>query len=126
MADVSIFDVSGGGNDAKATALLTAGAAAQTVPCAYGKDQRLALRVKNGNELKKAVVCVAAGSGPRAALGAMSVTVNEGETAYIALFDTARYKDLSTNGITVTLVDAAGDALEAAELAAVQIEAVQL
>ena len=125
MADVSVFNVSGGVNDSKTTSTITAGAVSQTVPHS-GKDSRLALRVVNGNAAHEAVVRVAAGDGPRAALGNMSVTVDALKTAYIALFDTARLKDLSTGDITISLVDSAGAALESAELAEVQIEAVQL
>lgn len=125
MADISVFNVSGGANDAMLTSGITAGAVSQTVPHS-GKDQRLALRVVNNNAAHEAVVRVSAGSGPRAALGSMSVTVDAMNTAYIPLFDSARFKDLSTGDITVELVDAAGVALESAELANVQIEAVQM
>jgi NADPH-dependent curcumin reductase CurA len=121
MADVSVFSVSGSGNDAKATASVAGAAAVQTVPC--GKDSRLALRVSNGNETA-AVVRVTPGSGPRAALGNMDVTVAAGATAYIALFDTARYK--SGSAISVSLVDATGTALGATALGGIGIEAVQL
>jgi hypothetical protein len=122
MANVSVFSVSGGGHDAKAPSDIVAAAAAQTVPC--GKDNRLALRVKNGGEAA-AVVRVTPGSGPRAALGNMDVTVAAGTTAYIALFDTARYK--SGGVINVALVaDTNGTALGETALAAIGIEAVQL
>jgi len=126
MADVSIFDVNGGGNDSKLTANITAGEVAQTAPCENGKDQRLVLRVQNDNAAHEAVACIALGDGVRSGLGDLSVTVAAVSTAYIALFDTARYKDLSSNDISVTLVDDGGVALEAGELANVQIEAVQL
>jgi hypothetical protein len=122
MADVSVFSVSGGGNAAMATTGIVAAAAAQTVP--VGKDSRLALRVVNGGAAA-AVVRVVPGSGPRAALGNMDVTVAAGATAYIALFDTARYK--SGNVINVALVaDANGTALGETALGAISIEAVQL
>ena len=123
MADLSVFNVSGGGNSIIATALITAAAASQTVPHS-GRDQRLALRVADGN-VTAVVVKVVAGKGPRAVLGDMKVTVAAGETAYIALFDTARYKDLSTGDITVALTNESGDALTT-ELENIQIEAVQL
>lgn len=121
MADVSVFSVSGGGYDAETTASIVAAAASQTVP--VGKDSRLALRVANGSEAA-AVVSVAAGSGPRAPLGDMDVTVAAGETAYIALFDTARYK--TAGAITVALVDSEGTALGETPLGNISIEAVQL
>ncbi len=121
MANVSVFSISGGVTDVMATALITAGAAAQTVP--MGKDNRMALRVANGGAAA-AVVRIAAGDGPRAPLGAKNVTVGAGETAYIALFDTARHK--SGNMVNVSLVDDDGDPLDAPALEAVQIEAVQM
>lgn len=123
MADMSVFNISGGGSCSIAAAEITAAAAAQTVPHS-GKDRRLALRVTNGNAAA-VVVKAAAGGGPRAALGDMNVTVGAGETAYIALFDTARYKNLSTGDIDVALTDESGAALTT-ELENVQIEAVQL
>ncbi len=126
MADVSIFSVKGGKSDAELTASITAGDVSQTVPCENGKDQRLVLRVQNANAEHEAVVCVGSGDGPRSALGDMSVNVPAVSTAYIALFDTARYKNLSSDDISVTLVDSEGVALESGELANVQIEAVQL
>lgn len=121
MANVSVFSVSGGVTDVLETAMITAGAAEQTVP--MRKDSRMALRVANGGEAA-AVVRIAAGDGPRAPLGAKDVTVGAGETAYIALFDTARHK--SGNEVNVSLVDDDGDTLGAPALAALQIEAVQL
>lgn len=121
MANVSVFSVSGGGYDTAATANIATAAALQTVPA--GKDSRLALRVVNAGETA-AVVRVAAGAGPRAALGNMDVTVGAGETAYIALFDTARYK--TGNAVSVALVDGTGTALGTEALADIGIEAVQL
>lgn len=124
MANVSVFYVKNGGSATLETALLTLGAVSQTVPHT-GRDQRLALRVANGNAAHEAVVCVKSADGVRGALPDMNVTVAAGCTSYIALFDTARYKDRGGN-ITVTLLDANGAALAAEELAAVKIEAVQL
>lgn len=124
MADMSVFNISGGVTDTIATASIVAAAAEQTVP--MGKDNRMALRVTNGGSAA-AVVRIAAGDGPRAPLGAKNVSVGAGETAYIALFDSARHK--SGNTVSVALMDGAGDdalALDAGALATVQIEAVQL
>lgn len=122
MADVSVFSVSGGGQDVMATASIAAAAASQTVPC--GKDSRMALRVANGSAAV-AVVRIAPGAGPRAALGNMDVTVDAGATAYIALFDTARYK--TADAISVALVaDTNGTDLSAEALGGIDIEAVQL
>lgn len=122
MAQVSVFSVNGGGYEAIATSSIVAAAASQTVLC--GKDSRLALRVANSGAAE-AVVRVAAGSGPRAALGDMDVTVGAGQTAYIALFDTARYK--AGNVISVALVaDTNGTALGETALGNIKIEAVQL
>jgi hypothetical protein len=125
MADISTFYVKNGGSAALATNTLTAGAASQTVPH-MGKDQRLALRVANGNATTDAVVCVKSADGPRGALPDMKVTVEAGHTAYIALFDTARYKDLADGKITVDLTGPEDAVLPAEELAAVKLEAVQL
>jgi len=120
MANVSVFSVNGGGYDV-AAASVAAAAETQTVPC--GKDSRLALRVSNGNETA-AVVRVVPGDGPRAALGNMDVTVAANSTAYIALFDTARYK--SGGVISVALVDVSGVALGETPLGNIGIEAIQL
>jgi hypothetical protein len=126
MANVTIFNVSGGNADSAATAGISAGAVVQTVPCGHGKDSRLALRVQNGDETTGAYVKIAAGDGVRKSLGEMDVAVDTGETAYIPLFDTARFKALDDNAITVSLVDASGDPLIGDVLANIQIEAVQL
>ncbi len=123
MADLSVFNVSGGVNDTIAAASIVAAVASQTVPHS-GKDSRLALRVVNGNGTD-IVVSVSAADGPRAALGDMEVTVAAESTTYIALFDSARYKDIATGDITVELLDTNKDPLTT-ELASVQIEAVQL
>lgn len=125
MAYISVFNISRGAGDAKSAAEIVSCAASQSVPQS-GKDARLALRIANKNESGSAVVKVAAGDGPRAALGSMRVAVAAMSTAYIPLFDSARFKDLSTGDITVTLEGTDGDALAAAELANVQIEAVQM
>ena len=122
MADINVFSVNGGGYDAVTTTSMTAAAAVQMVPC--GKDSRLALRVSNGN-VTDAVVRVAAGSGPRAALGDMDIMVAGGKTAYIALFDTARYKSAGTIRVAL-LADTNGASLGADALENIKIEAVQL
>lgn len=125
MADISVFRISGGVSDIKETSEITAAAASQTVP-QTGKDSRLALRVANGNSAGITVKIVASGGGPRAALGDMNVAVPAISTEYIALFDTARYKDLSTGDIAVDITAANGGTLTAEQLAAVKIEAVQM
>ncbi|MDD5018227.1 MAG: hypothetical protein PHO15_09035 [Eubacteriales bacterium] len=126
MADVTVFDLTGGAAyDSETTSGITTGAAAQTVPCENGRDQRLALRIQNGDD-EAVIATVAAGDGVRSSLGEYALTVAAGETAYIALFDTARYKALADNDIDVTLTDSEGGALESGELLNVQIEAVQL
>jgi hypothetical protein len=123
MGNMSVFNVSGGGTSSMPEANIAPAAVSQNIPHS-GRDGRLALRVANDNATA-VVVKVAAGNGPRAALGDMNVTVDAGETAYIALFDTARYKDLTTGNIAVALTDEQGNELTM-ELAAVQVEAVQL
>jgi hypothetical protein len=124
VANVSVFDVSGGAVSAAAIGAVAVSAAAQTVP--PGKDSRMALRVSNGNELAAVAVKLVAGDGPRAVLGDKTVTVSAGQIAYIALFDTARFKRFSDGAVAVELTAAGGAALTAQELAAVAIEAVQL
>ena len=120
---VEVFNISGGGSSMIAAADINAAADTQTVVHS-GKDQRLALRVANGNAAP-VNVAVTAGNGPRAALGSMTVSVAANSTAYIALFDTARFKNLATGNITVNLTDGEGAALGEA-LASVQVEAVQM
>lgn len=120
---VEVFNISGGGSSIIAAADISAAADTQTVTHS-GKDHRLALRVVNGNAIP-INVAVMAGNGPRAALGSMTVSVAANSTAYIALFDTARFKNLATGNITVNLTDGEGAALGEA-LASVQIEAVQM
>ena len=134
MADVIKFNISGG---AAAVAATAAGAAAAEQTVVTGKDNRLALRVENGNATA-IMVRIKAGEGPRAPLGDNDVVVSAESTAYIALYDTARYMKkteetldgrVKTAGrITVALMDVGEEAglLEGAALAAVKIEAVQL
>ncbi len=123
MGNLSVFNVSGGGTSVMPAANIAPAAVSQNVAHS-GRDARLALRVVNDNATA-VVVKVAKGNGPRAALGDMNVTVEAAETAYIALFDTARYKNLSTGNITVALTNEQGNELTE-ELASVRIEAVQL
>ena len=136
MADVTKFSISGGVVNVVAAGDIEAAAAEQTVTT--GKDSRLALRVENGNA-EGVTVRLMAGEGPRAPLGDNDVAVAAESTAYIALYDTARYmskteemadgKVKTVGRITVALMDGVGEAavsLEGAALAAVKIEAVQL
>ena len=134
MADVIKFNISGGTAAVAATA---AGAAAAEQTVVTGKDNRLALRVENGNA-SAITVRIKAGEGPRAPLGNNDVVVAAESTAYIALYDTARYitkTEVVADGrvktvgkITVALMDVGETAapLEVAALAAVKIEAAQL
>ena len=123
MADLSVFNISEGGCASIADSELEAAASSQTV-AHPGKDSRLALRVANGGE-NALRVTVKAGNGPRAALGDLKTDVAAGETAYIALFDTARFKSLPDGAITVELTDTDGGELTS-ELELVRIEAVQM
>jgi hypothetical protein len=116
--------VSGGAVSTAAIGAVAVAAAVQTVP--PGKDSRMALRVSNGNEAVAVAVKLVSGDGPRAVLGDKTVTVSVGQTAYIALFDTARFKRFSDNAVVVELTASGGAALTVQELAAVAIEAVQL
>lgn len=124
MANVSFFDVSDGTVSLIVHSDIQPASAAQTVP--KGKDGRMALRVSNGNATKAVEVCLKAGDGPRAVLGDKTVTVNAAQTAYIALYDTARFRRFSDGAVAVELVAVGGGALTLDELANIAIEAVQL
>jgi hypothetical protein len=91
-----------------------------------GKDGRMALRVNNGNTATAIAVCLKKGDGPRAVLGDKTVTINAAQTAYIALYDTARFKRFSDGAVAVELTAVGGGALTMDELANIDIEAVQL
>jgi hypothetical protein len=121
MANVTVFDISGGKARVIPAADIAAAQEAQTVP--VGKDSRLALRVANGSA-EAIIARIKAGDGPRAPLGDNDVTVAANAAAYIALYDTARYK--SGGVVTVHLMADEDTPLGAAERANVTIEAVQL
>ncbi len=123
MGNVSVFDVSGGSVSIAADSAMMAAAAVLTVP--PGKDARMALRVGNGSEVPAEVI-LKAGDGPRAVLGDKTVAVASGQTAYIALFDSARFKRFSDGAMSVELKAAGGNAMTAQQLESVSIEAVQL
>lgn len=124
MANVSVFDVSGGSVCKMVHSAVEAAAAAQTVPS--GKDGRMALRVSNGNAATAIEVYLKAGDGPRAVLGDKTVTINAIQTAYIALYDTARFKRFSDSAVAVELTAVGGGALTVDQSANIAIEAVQL
>ncbi len=124
MANVSLFDVSGGSVCKIAHSTLSVAAAAQTVPA--GKDGRMVLRVSNGNETTAVEISLKAGDGPRAVLGDKTLTVNAAQTAYIALYDTARFKRFSDGAVAVELRAVGGSALTLDELANIAIEAAEL
>lgn len=121
MANVTVFDISGGVSRVIPAADIAAAQEVQTVP--VGKDSRLALRVANDNAAA-VIVRIKAGDGPRSPLGDYDVTVAAGAAAYIALYDTARYK--SGGVVTVHLMEDEDTPLGEAALANVTIEAVQL
>jgi len=121
MANVTVFDISGGRACAIPAADIAAAQEVQTVP--VGKDSRLALRVDNGNS-EEIIVRMKAGDGPRAPLGDYDVTVAANSAAYIALYDTARYK--SGGVVTVHLMADEDTPLGAEQRVNVSIEAVQL
>ena len=124
MANVSFFDVSDGTVSKTAHIDIQPASAAQTVP--KGKDGRMALRISNGNAATAVAVRLKSGDGPRAVLGDKTVTVNAAQTAYIALYDTARLKRFSDGAVAVELTAPGGAALTLDELASIAIEAVQL
>ena len=124
MANVGFFDVSDGTVSLIAHSDIQPASATQTVP--KGKDGRMALRISNGNTAKAVAVCLKAGDGPRAVLGDKTVTLNAAQTAYIALYDTARLKRYSDGAVAVELTALSGAALTPDELTSIAIEAVQL
>lgn len=123
MNNVSVFDMNGGRAALCPTGEIAPAAAAQAVVCR--KDARLCLRVNNAGEAG-IVVRLKAGNGPRAVLGDKDVTVGAAQTAYIPLFDTARFKRMDSGAVIVTLADADGDALSTQGLEDVSLEAVQM
>ncbi len=123
MANMSVFDVSGGSVSIAEDSAISAAAAVQTIP--PGKDARMALRISNGSETAAQVI-LKAGDGPRAVLGDKNVTVASGQTAYIALFDSARFKRFSDGAMSVELAAIGGSALTVQQLESITIEAVQL
>ncbi len=124
MANVSVFDMGAGLPAVLETATVAPAAAEQQVPCR--KDSRLCVRVCNADEETDALVRIKAGGGLRAALGDKDITVGAGETAYIALWDTARFKDMESGTVTVQILDTDGEELAELALANISIEAVQL
>ncbi len=124
MANVSVFDITGGDSAALTTDGIAAAAALQTVPCR--RDGKMVLRVSNINAAVDVVVRLLTGDGPRAMLGPKDIAVSAGKTAYIALYDTARHKRLSDNTVSVGLLAAGGGALSSEALAGVTIEALRL
>ncbi len=124
MANMSVFDVSGGTVSMASAGEIAGSAAVQTVP--PGKDARMVLRVANGCETEAVAVTLKAGDGPRAVLGDKVVTVTAGQMAYIALFDSARFKRYSDGAMAVELKASDGGALTAQQLESISIEAVQL
>jgi len=128
MADVRVLNVSAGSAASVTTASIEAAAAAGTIPCEGGKDRRLAVWVKNGDDgsVKFTVKAPASGGGVRTALGDLAVTIAAGDETLIPLFDTARFKVMADNDIDYTLTDTSDGALESGELANVSIVAVQL
>lgn len=123
MSNVSVFDMNGGRAALCPTGEMTPAADAQAVVCR--KDARLCLRVCNAGTAG-IVVSLKAGDGPRAVLGDRDVAVGADVTAYIPLFDTARFKRMDSGSVIVTLADADGDALGAQALEKVSLEAVQM
>lgn len=124
MENVSVFDMGAGLPAVLKTDTIAPAAAQQQVRCR--KDSRLCVRVCNADASTDVIVRIKAGGGPRAVLGDKDVTVGAGETAYIALWDTARFKDMDSGTVIVEILDTDGDELDAQVLANVSIEAVQL
>ena len=131
MADVSVMSVSGGKISALKISEIVESAAAGTIPCNSGKDNRMAVLVINADDeaVKFTVKAPASGGGVRSSLGDLEVSVDAGDQTLIPLFDTARFKVLSgtdSDKILFTLTDALDEALAAGELANVTIVAMQL
>lgn len=124
MANISMFDVSGGVVSVLSQRDIIAAAAVQTVPPV--KDERMALRISNDNATTTVTAVVKAGDGPRAVLGDKTVDIAAGDTAYVALFDTARFMTFADGTVSVELLASGGVALTAEELVGISIEGIQL
>lgn len=128
MADVSVLNVKGGSTDSLTTSAIVASDATGTIPCENGKDNRMAVLVKNGDDegIKFTVVAPTSGGGVRASLGDLVVTITAGDEALIPLFDTARFKTLVNNDIDYELCGSDDGVLDGTELGNVTILALQL
>lgn len=127
MADVSILNVREGSYDSLTTSTIVASAATGTIPCGNGKDNRMAVLVKNGDAalVQFNLVAPTSGGGVRASRGNVEVEIAGGDEALIPLFDTARFKRIVSNDIEYSLTDTNGGALTT-EIANVTIVAMQL
>lgn len=131
MADVSILNVSAGSYDSLETSAIEASAATGTIPCENGKDNRMAVLVKNGDDegIKFTVVAPTSGGGVRSSLGDLVVTIAAGYEALIPLFDTARFKKIvgeEKDTIDYELCGSDDGVLDGGELGNVTIVAMQL
>jgi hypothetical protein len=102
----------------------TAGAAAFTVPLGYS-DHRGYLVVNNRNTDVEVRANVAAGDGANACLGDLDVDIAVSSAAVISFKDSARFKVMTTNSVTVNLRDTADTTLTATPLALIDLVLIQ-
>lgn len=100
MADITLSKAK---RDDLATLTENNGAASQTIPWDGVMDERAYLLVRNTDATTDAVVTIKAGTGQRAAIGDLSVTVAKSAAGVIGPLDSMRFVDRATKKVTVTL-----------------------
>ncbi|NCB05027.1 MAG: hypothetical protein EOM69_05845 [Clostridia bacterium] len=89
--------------DGKVVLNETSGAATQTIPWAGVCDERAYLIVRNTDTTTAATVVIKAGTGQRADIGDLTVTVAQSTAGVIGPLDSMRFLDRATGKVTVTL-----------------------
>ena len=107
MADVSVLNVSGGSVDSITSSSTAATETTGQIPCENGKDNRMAVLVKNDDiaAITFTVKAPTSGGGVRSSLGDLKVDISAADQALIPLFDTARFKVLADNDIDFEISD---------------------
>jgi len=102
----------------------TAGAASFTVPLGYS-DHRAYLVVNNTNTDVIVRVNVAAGDGIAKDLGNLDVDIAASTCGVVSFKDSARFKVMTTNSVTVNLHDTSDTALTATPLGKIAMVLIQ-
>jgi len=99
------------------------GAASFTVPLGY-TDHRSDLLVYNfgSDDIR---VNVAAGDGPNACLGDLDVDIAQYEMGVISFKDSARFKVMTTNSVTINLRDTGDTTLTSTPLSTIKMVLIQ-